>query len=202
MSLLPAYKIGDCSIEGCGLKDTQGRKVGKNFICADHYRNAKQKEQVDKANTRNRVRNLVKYERAEGVLDSISELIIDLDRVTSRLVRLSAMGKDGKVQCFTCTTKKDFKQIQCGHFVPRANLVFRFDWTYNLRPQCKNCNVTLRGNLKVFEENLEKERPGIVEWMQEESRKVYSPTRDELKQTLHDYQLKLNTVENAKLKML
>lgn len=197
MSYLPQTKFGNCCT--CSATDTNVVKVAKDYYCLECHRSNKNKAQIKKATVRQQVRGLIKYERAEGILDSTQELILDLDRVTSRMVRLAAMGKDGKVQCFTCPTKKDFKQIQCGHFIPRANLVFRFDWTYNLRPQCPNCNVTLRGNLKVFEERLNEERQGITEWMQEKARKVYSPSRDELKQTLFDYQQRLNILE-TKLK--
>lgn len=63
MSLIPQFKYGDCSIEGCGLKDTEGRKVGKEFICIRHYNDAKRKEQITKANVRNRVRSLNQYQK-------------------------------------------------------------------------------------------------------------------------------------------
>lgn len=201
MSLLPQYKIGDCSIEGCGLKDTQGRKVGKNFICADHYRNAKQKEQVTKANTRNKVRGLVKYERAEGVLDDITELTIDIDRVLSRYIRIRDMEADGKITCYTCGARKEWKKMHCSHFIKRIELGTRF-LLDNVRCACYECNVEKRGNLKVYAERLNQEKPGITEWLQEQAHQVNKPTRNELKEILHDYQLKLNTVENAKLKML
>lgn len=68
MSLLPQYKIGDCSIEGCGLTDVQGRKVGKNFICVYHYNEAKKKEQITKANERNKVRSLNQYQRMQELV--------------------------------------------------------------------------------------------------------------------------------------
>lgn len=68
MSLLPQYKKGDCSIEGCGLTDTQGRKVGKKFICAYHYDDTKKKEQITKANERNKVRSLIQYQRKQDLI--------------------------------------------------------------------------------------------------------------------------------------
>lgn len=199
MSLLPQYKIGDCSIEGCGLTDTECRKVGKSLICAWHYTDAKKKEQVKKAYARQSVRSLVKYERQEGILDSVQELILDLDRVVSRYLRLREMDKERKCQCFTCSTRRDWQKVHAGHFIPRSNLYYRWDLTYNLRVQCPNCNVNLRGNYKEYEKRLEAERKGIVQWMQETAREVYSPTRDELKMLLFDYQQKLKIVEKKLL---
>jgi len=197
MGLIANSKIGDCTC--CPATNVACRKRGKDLICLSCCKAIDTKKQITKANERNKVRALVTYQKVEGIVDSIQELTIDLDRVTSRMVRLAAMGKDGKVECFTCNAKKDFKVIQCGHFIPRVNNQFRFDWTYNLRPQCKFCNVDLRGNLKAFAERLNAERPGIVEWMEQEARQVYSPTKDELKQLLFDYQQRLNLLE-TKLK--
>lgn len=194
MGLIPQTKTGDCS--RCTNRNTNVKKRGKLLLCTfccNRDDNAKQlKRQREKVS----VRSLNNFQREEGIVDSIQELVIDLDRVVSRMVRIGAMGKDHKVQCFTCSRKLDWSKIHCGHFIPRANLRFRFDWTYNLRPQCPTCNVTLYGNLEVFRANLEKERHGIVEWMQEEAREVTSPTRNELKQLLFDYQQRLRLIEN------
>ncbi len=194
MNLIANSKIGDCS--RCSNKDTAVRKRGKDLVCLFCCRTEDVAKMEAKSKMKNKVRSLITYERTEGILDSQQELILDLDRVTSRMVRLMAVEKDGNIQCFTCSSKKPLKQMHCGHFIPRANLVFRFDWTYNLRPQCPNCNVTLRGNLIEYAKRLNEERPNITEWMHEEARKVYSPSKDELKQMLVDYQQRLNILEN------
>lgn len=195
--LIAQTKYGDCST--CPARNTNVVKRGKDLFCLSCARNADVKKQSAKQRTKLAVRGLVTYQKAEGIIDNQQELIIDLDRVVSRYIRLAAMGKDHRVQCFTCSTKRIWSVMQCGHFIPRANLVFRFDWVYNLRPQCPNCNVNLRGNLEVFEANLNKERPAIVEWMKEEARQVYSPTRNELKEMLFDLQQKLKIVEKKLL---
>lgn len=199
MSILPQYKIGDCSIDGCGLTETQGRKVGKKFICANHYSDIKRKEQIAKANVRQSVRGLVKYERQEGILDNTQELILDLDRVVSRYVRLAAMGKDHKCDCYTCGVRKEWTKMQAGHFISRKHLSLRWNTTYNIKVQCNDCNVCKHGNLEVYIENLEKEQPGIVEYLKEQSRQVENTTRTELKILLFDFQQKLKLVE-TKLK--
>lgn len=194
VNLIPKFKIGDCSIKGCGRRDTEGRKVGKNFVCIFHYNESKKKELVAKANVKQKVRSLITYERQEGILDSVQELILDLDRVVSRYVRLAAMGLDHKCQCYTCSTKRKWQDMQCGHFIQRSHLGLRFELA-NLRVQCPNCNVGLHGNTEVFAKNLEREQKGIVEWLYQQSKEVSSPTRQELKELLINFQLKLKTVE-------
>ena len=180
----------------CKAHQTMRTDLEKGSIMEKALRKQKQgsrKREIGK------VRTLVEYQKEEGIIDTIGELTIDLDRTYSKYMRLAAAGLDLKVQCFTCSTRKDYKLIQCGHFVPRAHLGLRWE-EINTKPQCSYCNINLRGNLKVFAENLEKERPGIVEQLSEMARQVYSPTRDELKQQLTHYQNKLRIVEQAKLK--
>ncbi len=200
MGILPQYKIADCN--QCGDKQVPCVKVAKEYFCKFKcHANNKAKQQIDNANkrdARNKVRSLITYERQEGILDSIQELTLDLDRVVSRYVRLAAMDKEHKCECFTCGTRKNWKNIQCGHFIARANLSLRWDLT-NLRPQCSNCNVMLHGNLDEYKIRLNKERNGITDWLYEQSKEVAKPSRDELKELLFHFQQKLHLVE-TKLK--
>lgn len=146
------------------------------------------------ANDKSKIRGLGTYQKVEGIVDSLQELIIDLDRVVSRYVRLAEMGKDHKCGCYTCSTRKDWKAMQCGHYINRQHLGLRWELP-NLRVQCPNCNITLRGNIEVYAANLEREQKGIVEWLEETAREVAKPTKDELKQLLFHFQQKLKLVE-------
>jgi len=147
-----------------------------------------------KANTRNAVRSLGTYQREESIVDSIQELIIDIDRVASKYVRLASMDKEHKVECFTCGVRKNWKVMQNGHFIARAALATRWELA-NLKPQCSYCNVTLHGNIDEYKSRLEAERKGITDYLYEQSKVVTKPSRDELKQLLFDFQQKLRLVE-------
>ena len=83
-------------------------------------------------------------------------LVEQLDRVFSQFVRKSSADLTGICQCYTCTTKKHWKQMQCGHFMSRKHKNTRWD-TDNVRVQCNICNENLNGNLVVYSENLVKE---------------------------------------------
>jgi 5-methylcytosine-specific restriction endonuclease McrA len=63
----------------------------------------------------------------------------------SRYIRLRD-AVNGYVKCCTCGTTKNWKEMQAGHFIPRAqgNAVY-FD-ERNVHPQCFRCNVNLGGN--------------------------------------------------------
>ncbi len=198
MGIIPTSKWGDCS--SCGDKNVAVVKVGKNLFCRDKcHRNNKVQQQVQKASERNKVRSLNTYQKVEGIVDSLQELTADLDRVVSRYVRIRDMEKDGKITCYTCDKRVSYLKAHCSHFINRSNMGTRF-LLDNLRSCCYECNVEKRGNIKVFAERLTKENPTIVEWLNEQAHTVANPTRDELKSLLIDFQFKLRTVENAKLK--
>ena len=120
MSLINQTKWGDCTV--CPKEDTACVKVGKDFVCVQCNNSAKAEKSIAKATLKNKARGLIKYQREEALVDSLSELTIDLDRVVSRYIRLLYMGLDGKIECYTCGVKKEFAKMQAGHFVSRKHL--------------------------------------------------------------------------------
>jgi len=131
------------------------------------------------------------------VMTGAASLIDDFDDLISKYVRLRETDENGNLQCFTCPNVFKWTIMQCGHFVPRSALSTRW-LLQNLKPQCRNCNEHLAGNLKVFEELLEKETPGIVEFLKEQSRIVTKPEKDELKQQIIDYKQKVKILLKIK----
>lgn len=193
MSNLPQYKIiKECY--QCGTTDTAGRKVAKDTYCLDCYNSNKVQQQLIKANLKTRVRHLGNKQRNSSDYDELQDLKIDIDRVVSRYVRLKEIDSEHKCECFTCGRKAHYLKQHCGHFINRVHLATRW-LIQNLRVQCVKCNIELRGNIKVYAERLEEENKGSVEFLQELSRTVEHPTRDDLKQLLFDYQQKLKLVE-------
>lgn len=195
MNLLPQYKIGNCNC-GCGGKDVEGRKVGKNFYCVYSYNTMKTKEQVKKANERNSVRSLRGKQKEmgnEGAADR-ANLVADLDYVFSRIVRLRGIDAYGNCECYTCGSRKHWSLMQCGHYVKRGNMSLRFDFK-NSRIQCKHCNETLHGNYEVYKQRLEEEQKGLSEQLEEQGREVFKYSIDELKQLLIDLRGKLKPLE-------
>lgn len=126
--------------------------------------------------------------------ESFTNLISDLDQVFSIYIRLKYSDDKGMVECFTSGKKFHYKQIQCGHFISRSNLSTRW-LEANCRPQSEHDNCLLSGNLKVFEKNLEKEKPGNVELLRETSREIVKPTITELKSLIIEYRSKMNQVK-------
>lgn len=192
MGIIAQTKFGNCS--SCSATDTSVVKRGKDLFCLNCKRDIDTKKQVAKASVRNKVRGLINYERQEGILDSIQELTLDIDRVMSRYVRLAAIGKDHKLDCYCCGKRIAWQKAHAMHFINRQHMGTRF-LTQNVKAGCYECNVEKRGNLEVFAEKLELEQKGIVEWLTDQSHEVFNGSRDELKNLLFDYQQKLKLVE-------
>ena len=79
-----------------------------------------------------------------------------LDEVVSRYVRQYFADKNGICDCYTCGKRLPWKGMDCGHCISRRYMATRFELD-NMRPQCQNCNRTLRGNYGVYYPKLKKE---------------------------------------------
>lgn len=136
-------------------------------------------------------------EETEQVIkdEGLQDLIKEADTIFSRWLRLSSSDKDGNVSCFTCDTIKHWTLQQCGHYVKRGNLFLRFD-PRNCRVQCEGCNVYKDGNYAEYTRRLEAERPGITEYLMEESRLVYKSTREEIKNIIKEYAVKIKIIQS------
>lgn len=126
--------------------------------------------------------------------ESLSNLVADADAIFSQYIRLKYADKQGMVSCFTSGVRLHYTKIQCGHFISRKHYGLR--WSVdNCRPQSEHDNCYLDGNLKVFAANLEAERPGVTEWLSEQSKEVYKPTISDLKEIISEYRAKVQLLK-------
>lgn len=137
---------------------------------------------------------LANDEKEDEQDESLQNLIADLDFIFSRYIRLKYADKNGKVKCFTSDKEMRWQEAQNGHFISRSNLATRW-MEENCRPQSEYDNCHLHGNLEIFKERLEKEKPGITSWLLEQSREVVRPTRDELKHLITNYRHRVKVFE-------
>lgn len=197
-STISSFKIGNCSC-GCNGINVQGRKVGKIFYCTASYSRMKTLQQVAKQNLKLSIRKVGRTQDKElqnkvVAQTGLSYLIADLDTVVSRYLRIKEATVHGICQCYTCQTNQHWTLMQASHFISRTHLATR--WLLdNLKVGCYNCNVNLHGNLEVYADNLEKEKFGTVEYLQNLAREVSKPTQTELKELLIDFKSKLKLVE-------
>lgn len=118
--------------------------------------------------------------------EGFGDLIKDADALFSKWVRMSAADKNGIATCYTCGDQKRWQEQQCGHYISRSNLYLRWDLR-NARVQCEICNCHKHGNMLAFGKRLELEFPNITEILYEESKLVYKPTREEVRQIISEF---------------
>lgn len=67
-------------------------------------------------------------------------LVSKLDKVFSQYVRLRVCDEYGFADCFTCGSRRHWKEVDAGHFITRAKFATRWD-PVNVQFQCKRCNM-------------------------------------------------------------
>jgi len=72
-----------------------------------------------------------------------------LDTIFSRYIRLKDRDENGYVVCYTCESKKLWKEMDAGHFQSRKYLATRWHED-NVKPQCKRCNIFNSGEQYTF----------------------------------------------------
>ena len=76
---------------------------------------------------------------------SYASLKRQLDKVFSEFIR----RRFNPCKCITCGVVKPWKEMQCGHFIPRHYLAGRWH-ILNCAVQCASCNVWGRGRYPEF----------------------------------------------------
>lgn len=175
-SSLPKTKWGDCS--ECPSKNVACVKVAKYLVCIPCHRKAKGKEQIEKAQQREKLRRGGKTKavaertgralRVLAVTDdgnremaekhkTKSELLREADRLFSQFIRNRDADKNGNIQCVGCgkvynleqVDKEGKKIVQPLHFIDRGVYSLRFDED-NCHAGCSYCNLDMHLNKNGF----------------------------------------------------
>lgn len=83
-----------------------------------------------------------------------SKLVKQLDKVFSQAIRLRATDEFGYGECFTCGSRKHWKEVDAGHFMSRAKMRTRWHED-NVQFQCKRCNGFRGGEQYKFAQELD-----------------------------------------------
>lgn len=119
-----------------------------------------------------------------------AKLKAELDRVFSIFIRQKYADSNGFVKCYTCTTRKHWKELHCGHFEKRHHLATRW-LEENCRPQCPGCNLFRDGNYPEYAYQLEKEKKGTINFLHRERDKIFKVSRDWYEEKIAFYNAKI-----------
>lgn len=172
-------KTGFCEM----CPESKGKQPLIKGLCQNHYWNQVRLKSVEKQSE--------KEIKAEG----LSDLIDILDAVFARWVKLAAADENGWVACFVTGRMFKVNDIDAGHFISRGCMYLRWD-PRNVKPQSKVSNQLKDGDRAKFAMALEKESPGIVEILEEESHIPTHLSRQEINSIIVEYRAKNKTLES------
>ncbi len=79
----------------------------------------------------------------------VEECAVALQKVV-RMKAAIAENLDGYVSCVSCGVKRHWKELDAGHYFPRADKSVKL-MEENIHPQCKGCNIRMSyGDTKVI----------------------------------------------------
>jgi 5-methylcytosine-specific restriction endonuclease McrA len=98
------------------------------------------------------------------------------DKAMSLYIR-QKYAKDDMVKCVSCGTVKHWKEMDCGHFVPKSRGASVRYIEENCHPECQSCNRFDEGHLAGYTLHMIDTygRDKIAE-LKQEARKVMSPS--------------------------
>ena len=124
---------------------------------------------------------------------SVSYYKKKLDTLFSLFIRQRNADPNGMTKCYTCGVLKHYKELQCGHFVPRQYLSVRYD-EINCQTQCYACNMLYNGQPSAFAMNLTRDYgKETVEMLEKKRREITKYFPYELK--LEEYKNKLKEMQ-------
>ena len=123
--------------------------------------------------------------------NSISKLTEVLDKTFSLFIRLRDTDRNGIFTCCTCHEKKEWHQLNAGHFISRRFMNTRWD-EENVAPQCYGCNVMQYGQQYLFAKWIDKTYgEGKADELLQRSREVVKFSDYELREMIELYKQKL-----------
>ena len=117
------------------------------------------------------------------------------DRAFSKFIRLRDSNSNGLSQCITCGTFKNWKDMDCGHFISRRFESTRYD-EKNANSQCKKCNRFENGN--QFEHGVkidEKYGKGTAEKLLQKSKMICKRKQFDYEMIAQEYRDKFDNLK-------
>lgn len=126
---------------------------------------------------------------------TVTSLMEEAAKLTQKLVRMKAADHMGVAECITCGKQENWKDLDGGHFVPRAHKKHKLR-EENIHPQCRYCNRYRNGALAEYTlYMIDMYGRDFVEWLWESKQEIVKPKHDELLETIADLKEKIKDQE-------
>ena len=125
---------------------------------------------------------------------TIKALQKELDDYFSIFIRMRD-SKDGIGICITCGRMKEWRYMDCGHYMKRQYLSTRYD-EKNCNIQCKHCNGPLQGANEIYTTEIDKKwGPGTAKILEIKRYNKSRLTRFEYGALISHYQYEIDLME-------
>lgn len=117
--------------------------------------------------------------------------------IFSKVIRMRDADEDGYVKCISCEKVDHYKNLDCGHYLPKSlGLSIYFEET-NVAPQCTHCNRFRHGNQPKYALALiEKYGPEILEELDKKQRNPRQIKSWEYEELIEKYKKELLNLES------
>lgn len=179
-----------CSV--CNSEFTPGTPMQKtcSFNCSKEQNilNSRNKKSTKKENKCSKKEN-----------PKLSSLTNKADILQSEYIRRKAADEHGYVSCISCGRIFRWQETDNGHFISRRYFNTRYV-EENCHAECRYCNRFNHDHLIGYTQSMiDLYGKDGIKWLQEESRKVLSPTekRKVVQQAIEYYSQKLEEMNNG-----
>jgi len=99
-------------------------------------------------------------------------------------------------ECVTCGLVRPWRELQAGHFIPRAQGLATYFDLRNIHTQCYRCNINLGGNgAEYYPYMLKKYGQETVDELRRLSRTVKKISKAEYLEMIEDLEQKLRALD-------
>lgn len=121
----------------------------------------------------------------------LGQKIKALDKVFSEYIRLRDIGKG----CITCGAVYPWKEMDCGHFVPRASMSTRWD-EKNCASQCVQCNRFSAGKADIFGRRIDiRHGSGTAASLSKRKHEIMKFSEFQLNDKIKEFRSKINDLK-------
>lgn len=181
--------IGQCKECPPGINRPIRTKRG---LCDQHLYAFKQKAKSERPVVT--IEGLQKMGYVKKAIDLTTDWASKADELFSEWIRRRYADVRGWVSCFTCDTRKHWRQMTCGHFHKRRHLGTRFE-ERACEVQCYDCNRDIETNKSIqvtFERKLMlKYGPGILEELELKKNRLTKISQPEYKEMCEELKQKI-----------
>jgi|TARA_S200002703_G_scaffold98191_1_gene84885 5-methylcytosine-specific restriction endonuclease McrA len=117
----------------------------------------------------------------------------------SKAVRYAHAYDGDNCKCVTCSTVKHWKELQAGHFIPKAQGNSVYFELHNVHPQCYRCNINLGSNgAEYYPYMLRTYGQGMIDRLKEKQQMIVTFREGDFNEIAKHYKEEFERIEQMR----